>query len=295
MRKVLPVCVAVVVVLGAVRAEADDDPAAPVRPLSLPVLAHAHAEARTSTLLGSVAPNFASERTSALVIERFRIEAPANRWLYLGGGWAMTGALPPGGATGQKLLGGNVEVDARAIWTAPSDGIAMGLALGLLLPTADHGSSAAQSVALAAGSANVAEYNMFRTMKLGLRPAVDARVTTGVGSFQARQALEYAHDPATFQASRVSTVSSLFVGVALADAVTVGTEVSELYLLDAKIPDGRRASLTAEVGASWSLGRVVPAVGFFSTVGSPLSGEIDRVYGGRLSVAWIWAAGRGHR
>lgn len=279
--------------LSAGLARADDDtPSPPARALDLPVLIHPDVEARTSTLMGSLSDP-ATGRAVALVIQRFALEVPVLRpWLHVGAAWAVAGAVPPRSEGARKLLGGNVETHARAVWTSPIDGLSLGGAVGVLLPTARHHSTETESIALAASSANVADYNLFRRMTLGLVSSVDARVTTGAVSFQARHGLEYAIDPVTFQASTASTVSSLYVGVALGDAVIVGGEISELYLLDAKIADGRRAHLVAQAGASWSLGAVVPELVLFSTVGTPVSTEIESVVGAQLGVTWIWSRAR---
>lgn len=272
-------------VLVAGPARADDEADAP-RPISVPFLVHETGDVRLVSAVADVLPVDPSRRSVALGVERLSIEAPiVGTSVYGGASWVGAVGAPPGVASGRKAIGGNVETWLRTVWSR--EGLAFGAAIGVLLPSADHASPAARDLALTAGSVDVQDLNHFRTLSVGLAPSLDMRVRTGALSLQIRQGLEYASEPGALEASRLATLTTLSAAVRFGD-ISVAAEVKELYLLDSGISDARRTAVVAQGGASWEMGRVVPELQLFSTVGTTLSPALEQAYGIRLGITWRW-------
>lgn len=273
----------VVSVLVASPAQADDEADAP-RPISVPFLVHETGDVRLITTVADVLPVDPTRRSVALGAERLSIESPiVGTSVYGGASWVGASGVPPGVASGRKAIGGNVETWLRTVWSR--EGLAFGGAIGVFLPSADHASLAARDLALTASSVDVQELNHYRTLSVGLAPSLDMRVRTGALSLQIRQGLEYASEPGTLEDSRLHTLTTLSAAVRFGE-ISVAAEVKELYLLDSGVSDARRTAVVAQGGASWEMGRVVPEVQLFSTVGTTLSPALEQAYGIRLGMTW---------
>jgi hypothetical protein len=265
-------------------ARAEEDP--PPRPFAVPFLVHDTGEVRLVSTFADVGPVDSSRRGAALGMQRLSIEAPVvGTRVYASATYVGVLGVPPGVDSGRKLLGGNTDASIRSVWAF--NGLAFGGGVGVVLPSADHASPGARDVALAAATVDPRDINGYRTLSIGLKPAVDVRVATGAVSFQIRQGLEYASEPGALEKARLATLTTLSAAVRFGD-ISVAGEVIELYLIDSQVADGRRTSVVVQGGASWELGHVVPEVQLFSTVGTTLSPSVDHAFGMRLGMTWRW-------
>jgi hypothetical protein len=228
------------------------------------------------------APAETGKRDVAAWTDHVRIESPLGSR-----NWYAHVEYQAGGATsasygGSKILGGNVIVGGRGVWSHPQ-GIAFGGDLGLGLPTAKFGSAVADDASLVIASMRPWDYDAFRASALVFMPAVDVRAVVGPVTLQLRHQLDWAIETRNAPRSNLSTITTLYVGARVHPAISPGIEAAELYLIDPSIPDDRRSFIVLAPGIRLNLGRLSPELGFLTNIGEPVHPSLDRVWAFRAS------------
>jgi len=259
-------------------------------PITLPELSRERASVMLDTTFATLAASADSNRRGSIWIEHMRLEAPFYRqsW-FVGADYAFFSGLATGDGKsgGLTFLSGNTRVHMRGTWST-FDGLAFGATFAVTLPTAEFRSDAGARVATNATAVAPHAINMLRPIDVGLAALVDARLTLGVVTFQARHGFEYGASPKVVPNSQIATVTTLYIGALVNEQVSVGAEGEQLYLLDEGIPDAQRLSVVARMGVTWDLKSVLLGAYVFSTVGTPLARDADAAYGAMLRVGWTW-------
>jgi hypothetical protein len=221
-------------------------------------------------------------RDVATWTEHVRIESPLGSRSWYAHVEYAAGSATSASYGGSKMLGGNVIVGGRGVWSHPQ-GIAFGGDLGLALPTAKYGSSVADDASLVIASMRPWDYDAFRASALVFMPAVDVRAVKGPVTLQLRHQLDWAIETRHAPRSNLSTITTLYVGVRVHPAISPGIEAAELYLVDPSVSDDRRSFTVLAPGVRLNLGRMSPELGFLTNVGEPVHPALDRVWAFRAS------------
>ncbi len=260
-------------------------------PITLPELSRERAsvllDSTFATLSGSNDPN----RRGSIWMENIRLEAPFyGHFWYVGGEYAFISGLattPDANHEGLKFLPGNTRLHVRGAWST-FDGLAFGATFAATLPTASFHSVPGARVASDAIALSPHSINMLRPIDVGLAALIDARLTLGGVTFQARHGFEYGMNPQTVQNSQIAVVTTIYVGGLVGARVSVGAEAEQLYLLDEGTPDTQRLSVVGRAGATWDFHDAMIGGYGFTTVGTPFARDADRGYGLMLRIGWTW-------
>jgi hypothetical protein len=282
--------------LSSVRAQADgkrfddpyDVPAAP-RPPTLPELTHSETEASLEATAGTI---LGTEPTHAYV-QRLALEVPLGirRW-FVGANYELAagGATGPGGAGGAlRVASGNLELDGRTLW-ATHTGLAFGGGLGLMLPTAAASvddATPSGKVALEAATLRPWDVGFFVANALGFRPFVDVRAVDGAFVAQFRQGIDLT--VSTSGDRRVYANVGVYFGYWFTSHVAGGLEAFESYVIEAPhVSDGARAAVVVSPNVRLALPWVQPSISMFTSIGTPLQRETDRVWGFRFEFTVVY-------
>ncbi len=279
---------------------ADDDvPLAP-RPPTLPELTHHDWEVSGETSLGVVTPNIVKALTydssdTAAIVQRVAIEVPLTLTprIYLGGGYEIAAGTPPGGGS-FKLVPSNLDLYGRIVW-ATHTGMAFGGGLGVLVPTAQFGTAGdAAKVAAAAQAIRPWDNAFFLDDTASFRAFVDARVVDGRFVLQFREGLEASVNLGGL-APQVAAIAQLYIGFRVVPLLGVGVEAFETYLIDSPnivtvAEDHDRATFTLSPSVRLMTPYVQPALGFATSIGTPLfgSGTVDGFWALRLGASVVF-------
>lgn len=258
-------------------------------PITLPELSRERASVMLDTTFATLSANADPNRRGSIWIERIRLETPFYKtsW-YVGADYAFFSGLAAGdGKGGSNFLSGNTRLHVRGVWST-FDGLAFGGTFAATLPTANFRSEAGMAVATNATALAPHAINLLRPIDVGLSAHVDARLTLGAVTFQARHGFEYGANPTVVANSQIAVVTTLYVGALFGQNVSFGAEGEQLYLLDEGVPDAQRLSVVARMGATWDLTRVLLGGYLFSTIGTPLAREADAAYGAMIRIGWTW-------
>jgi len=257
-------------------------------PFTLPELSRERASVLFETTFARLSADRMPERVGALWVQGLRVEAPFYRraW-YVGGEYAFFSGLPAGTNDGRAFLSGNTRVHVRGVWST-FDGLAFGATFAATLPTAGFQSLHGNRLATDAIAVTPHSLNLLRPIDVGLAVLVDARLTLGPVTVQARHGFEFGANPTVIEASQMAVVTTVYVGGLVGPNVSVGAEGEQLYLLDEGVPDAQRLSVLARLGVTWDLKQVILGACAFSTLRTPFAGEADSAFGGVLRLGWTW-------
>ena len=254
-------------------------------PFVLPELSHRSWDVSAAWLAGVGVPTQTSRTSPALGLAHLDLEGDVifPRRLYVGATVPFGGALSPDGASGAKTFLGNVEGHIRVVFPLPS-WLAFGAVLGVVSPTARYArDSGAHLAATAASSLEPTDAVHFVPDAFALRPAMDVRVLRGPFVVQARQGIDIVVD--TRNGHALTTGRFLgHAGIRVKSDVELSVELTQLYMFDQRASDQRRTALTVGPGARLSLGAIDVGAAIVTSVFDPLSSELQRFVGLRLSL-----------
>jgi hypothetical protein len=260
-----------------------DVPDAPRAP-TLPELTHSDIEATLEATAGTILPN-PGGRPTHMYVQRLAVELPLSRrrW-FVGADYE----LAAGGGEG-RLVSGNVELEGRTVWAART-GLAFGGGLGLMLPSASFAEAGpAATVALDAATLRPWDVTFFVPHAFAARPFVDVRALDGPFVVQFRQGFDVAVSAIAFDDSRIYATTGVYVGWLATRDVAAGLEAFEAYAIDVPgVRDGARASVVLSPNVRLALPWVQPAISMFTSVGTPLQGASQNIWGFRFAFTLVY-------
>jgi hypothetical protein len=256
------------------------------RPPTLPELTHAEIEATLETTAGAILPNPGGQRTHAYV-QRLAVEVPLGlrRW-YLGADYELAAG---GGSGSFRAVGGNTEISGRTLWATPT-GLAFGGGLTLVFPTASFDPSGpVGTVAIRAAGLRPWDESFFVDGAYGVRPFSDVRAVDGPFVIQFREGLDAMLSTRGDDGILYATAGA-YVGWRVTRAVAGGLEAFEAYAIavPGSLPDSQRATVVISPNVRLALPWVQPAISMFTTVGTPLQGASDHVWGFRFAFTLVY-------
>jgi hypothetical protein len=258
-----------------------------IHPPTLPDLTHRKTELTLELTGGAITPRDPSELRGhvPITVLRAAVEAPLKNRRWFAGAAYVAAFGNPSTPEAMRLLGGNTEVYARAVW-ATRIGLTFGGGVGAVLPTAsyDRERPAVRGLAVGATALRPWDISMFEEGSLALRPFLDIRYAPGRLVLQVRQSFDGSFDLARSQPSRIFAVTTAYFGFQLVDRLAVGVEAYELYLVDAPVADERRAFFTVSPTAHIDLDGIEPSIGVLTNLGPPYLAGTDRLWAIRMSV-----------
>ncbi len=260
-------------------------PAAP-RPPTLPELTHPETEGTLEATAGAILPNAGGELTHAYV-QRLAVEVPVGlrRW-YIDANYEFA-------AADGRAVSGNLELGGRTLWATPT-GLAFGGGVDLIVPTArfDQNGPAART-ALDAATLRPWDVAFFVPSALGGRSFVDVRAIDGPFVAQFRQALDLLTTTDSLGTPYIYATVGVYLGLWATREVAAGFEAFESYALNVpNIRDGERAAVVVSPNVRLVLPWVEPAISAFTSIGTPLQGASDRVWGFRLAFTLVYDPSR---
>jgi hypothetical protein len=264
-----------------------DIPNAP-RPPTLPELTHQDLTATLETTAGTILPNPGQAATHGYV-QRLGVEVPValRRWFV-----GLDYEVAAGDAEGAfRVVGGNVQLQGRTVW-ATRTGLAFGGGFALGLPTATASSTdpgPSGQVALHAASLRPWDVSFFEIDSWGLRPYVDLRALDGPLVVQFRQGIDLMVSTGSFDTQALFGFAGVYFGWQATPYVAAGLEVFEAYAINVpNVVDGARATVMASPNVRLVLPWVEPAISAFTTIGTPLQGAIQQIWGFRLALTLVY-------
>jgi hypothetical protein len=266
-----------------------DIPSAP-RPPTLPELTHSDLTATLETTAGAIRANAGGATTHGYV-QRLGIEVPValRRWFV-----GLDYEVAAGDADGAfRLVEGNLQLQGRTVW-ATRTGLAFGGGFALGLPTATASSTdptAAGVVALHAASLRPWDVSFFEIDSWGLRPFVDVRALDGPLVVQFRQGIDLMVSTGSYNTQALFGTAGVFFGWQATPSVAAGLEAFEAYAITvAGVSDGARSTVIVSPDVRLVLPWVEPAISAFTTIGTPLQGASQQVWGFRLALTLVYDA-----
>jgi hypothetical protein len=264
-----------------------DVPSAP-RPPTLPELTHSDFQATLETTAGAILPNPGHIGAHGYV-QRLSLEVPIalRRWFV-----GLDYELATGDAQGSfQTVGGNLQLLGRTLW-ATRTGLAFGGGLALVLPTATASStdtSAAGEVALHAATLRPWDVSFFVTDAFGVRPFIDVRALDGPFVVQFRQGLDFLVSTGSLSNRTLFATSGAYFGWWATRSVAAGLEAFEAYAIDIpNVRDGARATVVVSPNVRLVLPWIEPAISMFTTIGTPLKGTSQQIWGFRLALTVVY-------
>jgi hypothetical protein len=264
-----------------------DVPRAP-RPPTLPELTHPELEATLETTAGAILPSPGHVAAHGYV-QRLGLEVPValRRWFV-----GLDYELATGDAQGSfRTVGGNLQLQGRTVW-ATRTGLAFGGGLALGLPTATASSTDASpegEVALHAATIRPWDVSFFEVDSFGLRPFVDVRAVDGPFVVQFRQGLDALVSTGSLSYRSLWATSGFYFGWQATRSVAAGLEAFEAYAIEVpNVHDGARATVVVSPNVRLVLPWVEPAISMFTTIGTPLQGATQQIWGFRLALTLVY-------
>lgn len=207
----------------------------------------------------------------------------------------VASAAVPG--VGTAFLLGNPELSGRGLWYSER-GLASGGGLGIVLPTPRALSPAEAEVLRTVRTVRPWDLASFSSLTLTFRPWIDIRLVTGGLIFQLRQGVDWSIS--LTGASEVETASgsqpritnftarlTFYAGYRLTERIGVGVELWEVYEVTKELAnDDNRAAFAVSPSIRFMLPRVQPALSFLFPIATPLRGDVETYWAGRINIGF---------
>lgn len=204
-----------------------------------------------------------------------------------------SGSTPASG--GNTWVLGNPELWLRGLWTSEL-GLAAGGGLGIVIPVPRTFSSLENEVVRAFRVVRADSYPHFQDLTLTFRPFLDVRHVVGPVVLQVRQGLDVGliardrrEDENRYD---LTAVTSVYVGVNIAERVVLGLEAQEVYQITADVAspacsapcDEYRAQLSLSPSIRLKSPRLSPSLSVLFPVSTPLRREVASFAAARLNM-----------
>jgi hypothetical protein len=222
-------------------------------------------------------------------IQRIGFEYPfANRRFFVGASYEAAAGDLPGEESGARFVSGNTELYARTVW-ATRTGLSFGGGGAVMLPSATFGSSgAAFNTVTAAAAVRPWDNAFFDANAFTFRPFVDARVFDHGILVQFRQTLDISASViSAAPRTELAAVTSAFAGYKVGDAIGVGVEAFELYIIKGDADDGARSSIALSPSIRLLTRVVQPAISGIFTLHDSLAPSVSGAYGVRIALTFV--------
>jgi hypothetical protein len=260
------------------------------RPTMMPEVTHPDGEVSLEQTTGSVTPR-GNDNVGHLPVQVTRIAAEqpiVSRLVFVGASYEAAYGNPTS-AQSSKWIGGNFQIDGRAVW-ATKTGLAFGAGVGVMLPTAQFNrGSNVNDLAQAAIALRPWDYTFFTQGDLALRPFIDIRYIVGPLVFQARETMDGTFDIEQKNDFDVDIISTFYVAVRPRKDIALGVEIGELYRVSTNaIADGERADFTIAPVFRLILPRLQPALSFMTNAGDPYYVGANRIWAVKSTLTALW-------
>lgn len=208
----------------------------------------------------------------------------------------IASAAVPG--VGTAFLLGNPELSGRGVWSS-SRGLSSGGGLGIVLPTPRELSPAEQEVLRTVRTVRPWDVASFSSLTLTFRPWIDIRHVTGGLIFQLRQGIDWSisltgtpevPESASGAKPRITNFAArltFYVGYRLSRQIGVGIELWEVYEVTKELAnDDNRATFALSPSIRFMLPRVQPALSFLFPLATPLRGDVETYWAGRINLGF---------
>lgn len=205
----------------------------------------------------------------------------------------IASAAVPG--VGTAFLLGNPEISGRGLWSS-TRGLASGGGLGIVLPTPRALSPVESEVLRTVRTVRPWDVASFSSLTLTFRPWIDIRLVTGGLIFQLRQGVDWSisltgapevPETASGAQARITNFAArltFYMGYRLSREIGVGVELWEVYEVTKELAnDDNRAAFALSPSIRFMLPRVQPALSFLLPITTPLRGDVEAYYAGRIS------------
>ncbi len=131
--------------------------------------------------------------------------------------------------------------------------------------------------------------SFFEIDSWGLRPFVDVRALDGPVVVQFRQGLDLMISTGSYDAQALFGTAGVYVGWQATPYVAAGLEAFEAYAINVPgVRDGARATVIASPNVRLVLPWIEPAISAFTTIGTPLQGASQQIWGFRLALTLVY-------
>jgi hypothetical protein len=220
-------------------------------------------------------------------VQRIGLEAPLGprRW-YVGAAYEVAAGTAEGAF---QAIGGNLSFEGRTLW-ATRTGLAFGGGLRLMAPTAAFDPNGrAAGIALDAATLRPWDVAFFAPSSFAVRPFVDVRVLDGPFVAQFRQGLDATFSVLAGGDQELYATTGVYFGWRVTPAVAGGLEAFEAYAIAVHgVRDGARSAIVVSPNVRIALPWVQPAVSFFTSVGTPLYGAHQSIWGIRFAFTLVY-------
>jgi hypothetical protein len=267
-------------------------------PPTLPALAHRDLTFTFELTAAVIQPKSDDRSGDAFAyFGRTDVEYPiVPRTWFVGLSNDFASAAVPG--VGTAFLLGNPELSGRGLWSS-ARGLASGGGLGIVLPTPRALSPAESEVLRTVRTVRPWDLASFSSLTLTFRPWIDIRLVTGGLVFQLRQGVDWSisltgapevRDDASGAQPRITNFAArltFYMGYRLSKEIGVGVEVFEVYEVTKELAnDDNRAAFTVSPSIRFMLPRVQPALSFLFPIATPLRGDVETYYAGRINIGF---------
>lgn len=208
----------------------------------------------------------------------------------------IASAAVPG--VGTAFLLGNPELSGRGLWSSKR-GLASGGGLGIVLPTPRELSPVESEVLRTVRTVRPWDLASFSSLALTFRPWIDIRLVTSGLIFQLRQGIDWSisltgapevTDSASGAKPRITNFTArltFYAGYRLSQEIGVGVELWEIYEVTKELAnDDNRAAFAVSPSIRFMLPRVQPALSFLFPIATPLRGDVEAYYAGRINLSF---------
>jgi hypothetical protein len=267
-------------------------------PPTLPALAHRDLTFTfelTAAVIQPKADDRSGDAFAYFAHTDFEYPIVPRRW-FVGLSNDVASAAVPG--VGTAFLLGNPELWGRGLWVSKR-GLASGGGLGVVLPTPRELSPAESEVLRTVRTVRPWDVASFSSLTLTFRPWIDIRLVTGGLVFQLRQGVDWSisltgapevQDSASGAKPRITNFAArltFYAGYRLSQQIGVGVEVFEVYEITKELAnDDNRATFAVSPSIRLMLPRVQPALSFLLPIATPLRGDVETYYAGRINIGF---------
>lgn len=267
-------------------------------PPTLPALAHRDLTLTFELTAAVITPKIDDRSGDAFAyFAHTDVEYPiVPRQWFVGLSNDIASAAVPG--VGTAFLLGNPELSGRGLWSS-SRGLASGGGLGIVLPTPRELSPAEAEVLRTVRTVRPWDLASFSSLTLTFRPWIDIRLVTGGLVFQLRQGIDWSisltgapevTNSASGAQPRITNFAArltFYMGYRLSERIGVGVELWEVYEVTKELAnDDNRATFAVSPSIRFMLPRVQPALSFLFPVATPLRGDVETYYAGRVNIGF---------
>ncbi|MBK8255156.1 MAG: hypothetical protein IPK82_21155 [Polyangiaceae bacterium] len=205
-------------------------------------------------------------------------------------------ALP---GVGTAFLLGNPEISGRGLWSS-SRGLSSGGGLGIVLPTPRALSPVETEVLRTVRTVKPWDLASFSSLTLTFRPWIDIRHVVSGLIFQLRQGIDWSislNGPEEIPGGtpsgsnpRITNFTArltFYMGYRLSEWLGIGVELWEVYEVTKELAnDDNRAAFAVSPSIRLMLPRIQPALSFLFPVTTPLRGDVESYYAGRMNIGF---------